>query len=299
MYKKLPKELRDVVYGYLCLEDRRIPVGPYYHFRKYEPLHNDKETDDSVTTENDINHEPEEQYFERWLLSHEVAQTVLPDGRIRTDHDIYPPSDFVMPESHIFRPSYMGKDVVLEALETYYKGNSFSVCNVERGLEYLFTHELPASEGPAVSFVPIDHICDLQIRVKCEHLDTELRSSATETGDRLAQFACEELFLRHTVESFTGFRSRIQSSTHRELSVEIVLMTELPSCTGNYEEYVQARTMNFLQATRGLVYELMHDFGHATVRVTHQDDNLMAFPKNYTRLFYLTKDQWTHVSALS
>ncbi|KAJ4320300.1 hypothetical protein N0V94_003477 [Neodidymelliopsis sp. IMI 364377] len=293
MYKKLPKELRDVVYSYLCLEDRRIPVGPYYHFRKYEPFQDDKGTDDPVAIENDTKGELEEQYFERWLSSHEVAQTILPDGRIRTDHDIYPPSDFVMPESHIFQPSYMGKDVVLEALATYYKGNSFSVCNVKRGLEYLFTHGLPASEGPAISFAPIDHICDLQIRLKCEHLDTELYTLATESENRLAHFAREELFLRHTIESLAGFRSRIQSLTQRELSVEIVLMTDLPSCTGNHEEYVQVRTMNLLQTTRGLVYELMYDLEHATVRVTHQDDNLMAFPRNYTRLFHLTKDQWT------
>jgi hypothetical protein len=41
MHQKLPIELRELVYGFLCVEpDRPIPVGPYYHFRKYDqPFH--------------------------------------------------------------------------------------------------------------------------------------------------------------------------------------------------------------------------------------------------------------------
>jgi hypothetical protein len=41
MHQKLPVELRDLVYEFLCVEpDRPIPVGPYYHFRKYDkPFH--------------------------------------------------------------------------------------------------------------------------------------------------------------------------------------------------------------------------------------------------------------------
>ncbi|KAG9195214.1 hypothetical protein G6011_00334 [Alternaria panax] len=41
MHRKLPIELRELVYEFLCVEpDRPIPVGPYYHFRKYDrPFH--------------------------------------------------------------------------------------------------------------------------------------------------------------------------------------------------------------------------------------------------------------------
>ncbi|KAH7562701.1 hypothetical protein J3E72DRAFT_384558 [Bipolaris maydis] len=36
MYEKLPAELREMVYEYLCVDaDRPIPVGPYYHFHAY------------------------------------------------------------------------------------------------------------------------------------------------------------------------------------------------------------------------------------------------------------------------
>jgi hypothetical protein len=42
MHQSLPEELRELIYEYLCVEpDRPIPVGPYYHFRKYDkPLGN-------------------------------------------------------------------------------------------------------------------------------------------------------------------------------------------------------------------------------------------------------------------
>ena len=36
MQRKLPTELRACVYEHLCIEDRPIPVGAYYHFRKYD-----------------------------------------------------------------------------------------------------------------------------------------------------------------------------------------------------------------------------------------------------------------------
>lgn len=37
MYEKLPVEVREMVYEYLCVDaDRTIPVGPYYHFRPYD-----------------------------------------------------------------------------------------------------------------------------------------------------------------------------------------------------------------------------------------------------------------------
>lgn len=297
MYEKLPEELRDMVYYYLC-DDRQIPLGPYYHFRKYEPL---KGSEELVTEEASTNMSSEEQYFERCLSSPKDGQLVLPDGRIKTYHDIYPPSDFVLPEkSHTFMPSYMGKEVALEALKSYYMINSFSVCNVVGGLDDLCANVLPGPKESATEFVPIDYIYNLQIRVKCEHFDIPALPFNTfgpvsSPFARIEQFAREESFLRSTVESLAKFRSKIQTSTPHELNVEIVLMSDLKSCTN--EEYMQARIINFLQTVRNFVYELMYDREETAVRVTHQDDGLMAFPKNYTGLFQLTKDQWDYVGA--
>ncbi|KAF2629147.1 hypothetical protein BU25DRAFT_490233 [Macroventuria anomochaeta] len=278
MYKKLPKELRDMVYSYLCLEDRQIPIGPYYHFRKYESLKKDA----VLRSEN--------RYFPR----HGDFQTVLPDGRIRTDHDVYPQDDFVMPENHIFNPSYMGEEVVLETLEKYYESNSFSVCNVEGGMDNLCTIVTLGPQDSAVDFVPIDHICDLQIRVKCEHFNKEASSLESNPGIRLREFAEKELFLRHTVDSLRKFRSRIQTSTSHKLNIEVVLISDLKRDHGHSSTFVKVHITNFLQSVRNMIYELMHDRRCTTVRVTHQDDGLMAFPKNYTGLFSLTKEQWDY-----
>ncbi|KZM25691.1 hypothetical protein ST47_g3154 [Ascochyta rabiei] len=291
MYKKLPREIRDVIYCYICLEDRQIPIGPYYHFRKYDLLERDVER----TLEADqIKPSSDEQHAETWLFSHVDAQTILPDGRIRTDHDVYPQDDFLMPENHIFNPDYMGENVALETLQVYYKSNSFSVCNVEGGLDSLCTSIKLSSKEMAVDCVPIDYISDLQIRVKCEHFDVQRSSPSDILRSRLEGFAEEERLLRRTVESLARFRSKVRTSTPRELNVEIVLMSDLKSGSEWDSVYLQARIINMLQAMRTCIYELMHEREYTTIRVTHQDDGLMAFPKTYTGLFQLTKEQWNY-----
>jgi hypothetical protein len=231
----------------------------------------------------------------------EDAQTVLPDGRIRTDHDVYPPSDYVMPKNHIFKASYMGENIALETLKFYYTSNNFSICNVDGGLKLLFNHELltPALERSVINFAPIDHVRNLQIRVKCEHFRVLAVSPVTVPEHRIEQFVKEEAFLRHTVESLTDFRHRISNSVPHELNVEIILMSDLTAAdnTGGvgFQEHMYYRITNLLQTIRNLVYELKYDRKHTTVKVTHQDDGLMAFPKNYTGLFHLTRDEWDYV----
>lgn len=296
VYNKLPKEIRNLVYGYLCLEDRRTPIGPYYHYRSYKPL---KQDDDVTAEKPKIEPYSDEWYVAKLLFSPREFQTVQPDGRIRTDHRVYPQDNFVMPENHVFHPSYMGKEVVLETLKMYYERNSFSVCNVEGGLDNLCTPVIPGSEDLGIDFVPIDHILDLQIRVKCEHF-TPINTRHFKAYDGLKVFAEDELLLRNTVESLAAFRSRVQTSHVRSLNVEVVIMSNLSRgaelCHGVNTGY---RFVNMLQTVRNAVYELIHDCEHTTMRVTHQDEELMAFPKNYTGLFQLSKEQWDYVSAIS
>lgn len=237
----------------------------------------------------------DKQYFPR----HGDLQTVLPDGRIRTDHDIYPQVDFVMPDNHIFNPNYMRKEIVLEMLQMYYSSNSFSVCNIECGLENLCTAVMLDSEEPAVDFVPIDHIRNLQIRIKGEHFNNKVNSFESHPVVRLREHAEKEPFLQRTVDSLQLFRSSIQTATLHELNVEIVLMSDFKRNAENLNDVVNVHIVNLLQAVRNMVYELMHDRERTTVRVTHQDDSLMVFPKDYTGLFKLTKEQWDYVSSAS
>ncbi|KAF1361343.1 hypothetical protein EJ07DRAFT_154139 [Lizonia empirigonia] len=291
VYDKLPREIRDMVYGYLCLEDRRIPIGPYYHYRPYQPL---KQDDDETAEKPKIEPYSEDWYVAKLLFSHKDFQTVQPDGRIRTDHRVYPQDNFVMPENHIFHPSYMGKEVVLEMLELYYKRNSFSVCNVEGGLGNLCTPVALGSEDFGIDFVPIDHISDLQIRVKCEHF-TPINTRRFIVYHGLNVFAEDEPLLRNTVESLAAFRSRVQISHVRSLNIEIVLMSDLRRDAEWFRDVNMGyRITNMLQTVRNAVYELIHDCRHTTVRVTHQDETLTAFPKDYTGLFQLSKEQWEY-----
>lgn len=280
MYTKLAKQLRNSVYGYLCLEDRRIPVGPYHHFRKY------KSSAEHETEYSNI------QYCPR----NGDLQTELEDGKIRVDHDIYPEEDLVLPGSHIFDTSYMGKDVVPELLEMYYGGNSFSVCNIEGGLDELCT-AFSSSLAPS-DLVPIKHVRDLQIRMKFEHFKPYDRMLKRALGFSDAHhLANNEAQLRNAVESLKAFRSSILKTSH-EMEIEIILMTDLDTPQEDQVARINARAYftNFLQSIRNMVYELLHDRGHVSVRVTHQDDGLMAFPKNYTGLFKMTKDQWDYVN---
>lgn len=280
LYKKLPKELREHVYAHLCLEDRRIPVGPYYHFRKYEPL-----------AERKVGYS-DTQYCPR----DGDLQTELADGKVRIDHDIYPEGDLILPNNRIFDPSFMGQDVVPELLEMYYGSNSFSVCNIEGGLDELCT--AISSSTASSRLVPIDKVRDLQIRMKFEHIKPHVCPMRRVPGCfHTGYVAGDESKLRAAVDTLRTFRSRIRASP-REMNIEVILMTDLdtPADAQDAGIYANAYLTNFLQAVRNMVYELLHDCKLVSVRVTHQDDGLMAFPKDYTKLFNLSKEEWEYVS---
>ncbi|KAF3041945.1 hypothetical protein E8E12_008433 [Didymella heteroderae] len=277
MNNKLPKELRDLVYGHLCHEDRRIPIGPYYHFRKYEPFVG-KGTEYSDT-----------QYCPR----DGDLQTELADNKIRVDHDIYPEEDLILPKSHLFDPNYMGEDVAVELLEVYWESNRFSACNVEGGLDEL-CKAVPVNTASS-ELVPLDHVRDLQLRMKFEHLTPCVGKFEQYTGFQIGHIAELESNLRAAVNTLRMFRTRIVTIPH-ELKIEIVLMTDLHKLRLSQELGGDARAyfINFLQTIRNMVYELLYDCEYIVVRVTHQDDGLMAFPKDYTGLFNLTKEQWAY-----
>lgn len=276
MYKKLPRELRDLLYDFLCLDDRQIPIGPYYHYRKYEPHGGSNNATYSNT-----------QYFPR---SGEL-ETELSDGKTRIDHDIYPQDDLLLPHNHIFDARYVGAEVAAEALKKYYQSNRFSVCNVEGGLDDLCT-AVKCGAGSITDFVPIDYIRDLQIRVKSEHMYTVSKGCVRTREVALREFAKQEPVLRSTIESLQRFQSRMQTAPPHELDLEIVLMSEF-----NQDEFTRPWRMNLLQTVRNMIYELLHDRDNTTVRVTHQDESLSAFPTNCTGFFKLTKEQWHFVRA--
>jgi len=88
MQKRLPAELREVVYRFLCIEDRPIPVGPYYHFREYNGPIRDHRLEPSaelLTDGVDVDSDDEEIGVEDVVIE-------MPDGRLKRDHTSKPPS---------------------------------------------------------------------------------------------------------------------------------------------------------------------------------------------------------------
>jgi hypothetical protein len=272
MYERLPKELRDTVYQYLCIDEGHIPIGPYYHFRIYDPMETEISKSDSESDED--------------------LTIVMPDGRLKHDHSHRPPSDKILPSSYMFNREYVGLKVACELLKVYYSENAFSICNID--FESLRNHPCTYEERDDFpGFRPIDYMQNLQIRIKAEKFLTE------STQQDLSLFAghfTELCFLRDIVSDFDGLWRIIQNAqSKQQLQMELVLMTDLSPPEIDRADHGY-RMINFLESMRTFVYKAMYDRENTTIRVTHHDDSLWPFPKNYTNMFGLTKEQWHHVS---
>jgi hypothetical protein len=271
MCLKLPAELREVVYQYLCVEDQPIPVGPYYHFREYECS---PETGDSYIT--------------------------LPDGRIKYDHSKKVPGDFVMPTHHIFDEDYTGTTIAPEVTRFYYSHNIFSVCNIENGIETFLRRPgmLDGIVGDDISLLrshtfaemvePMHFVRNLQIRIKCEHFRNFLEAAMGDASYS-EEMPYERNFLRTTRDQLV-ILYRLPSLPPG-LNLEFVIMTAFEDT----DEDSMTHLTNLLQAMRNLIYTLKHDRTHTTVKVLHHDEIVSAFPRDLTWLWSLTKDQWEHV----
>jgi hypothetical protein len=284
MYRKLPTELRDLVYRFLCIEDRAIPVGPYYHFRPYD--HTRIESPD-----------------------HALAMG-LARGRSLDDHRNKPDPALLMPDSHIFNQTYMGQDVTSEAVKTYLTNNTFSICDVEDGISRFLggafgTHsptcghrmfpngstQIAADYGEspiAVRFdliQPRDYVRKLQVRIKHEQYYHYLERTSPSLLD---MFADECHSLRHAKNALRPLQHLPQCTQPLELEFIIV--------AGGAARQESRRFINFLQALRNTFYALMYDRENTTIKIIHHDENISPFPRDITLLWSLTKEQWEQVS---
>jgi hypothetical protein len=378
MHKKLPAELREFVYEYLCVEPGRpIPVGPYYHFRKYDqplrtpPADPDYDQRPGLSLNTITWTSVEERRHRRHLNSYaghiawaqttedvvmgeasdvgstEVTQSrdmdgsnatispelverfnqfrvgsddpedinldengvMLPDGRVKEEHDDKPPSDMVLPSSHLLNPRYVGPVISQEMQKLYYTRNTFSLCTVDQGIRnFLGRHSgysmqkwydnhaprIPDDLKLEPLFYPSEHVRNLQIRVKLEQFHTNLPESATDEE----LYAYEQHFLRFIRKNLEGLNLLTKRQSKLGVDIEFVLMTALPSIDpGENGFYAQWNFINFLQTIRNSVYTMMYDCVGATVKITHYDEGFSSFPRNITGLFALTKEQWEHVST--
>jgi hypothetical protein len=335
------------VYQYLCIDERPIPVGPYFHFRKYEPRNkrkpkpfseaslagfDDNDDDDAEDNNEGSSLSPRNHWADKAaqgaeelsILAHNVSVNfrraiypmsdsdtdsdsyadadsnsddklpiVLPDGRLKYDHSYRPPSDILLPSSWMFKEKYVGSDIALELLDVYYSSNTFSVCNVEEAFRSL-RHHRGREYRRAMDCKPINHISNLQIRIKAEHFP-RYEPGHDSANELYEKFKSEREFLWNVVSSLKELWSLIQHAESQELHMELILMTDFPSSAANQGTCYYI-IFNFLQAMRNFVYKSKYECENTTVRITHHDDNLWPFPKNYTEMFGLTKEQWEHVS---
>jgi hypothetical protein len=275
MYTKLPLELRELIYQYLYYEDAPVPVGSY-HFTTYVP--------ESLRSDN--NDPP----------AHSEPFIVTPEGATRQDHSIERDESIVYPDSRLLDPAYLGHNVARDASIYYYRSNTFSICTLENALsDFLFRdpiHNFTRGQSTLESakplgLLPIEHVCNLEIRVKYEHYYTYFTFY-----DNLHDG--ERLLIQGIFEVLHDFSSRVNHTIASHLHIEICMMTAFEP-TG-IECQLDRMHTNLLEAIRVPLYELKHDLG-ANIKVIHYDERCRPFPKNVTAIFQLPKDQWTEVYA--
>ncbi|KAL1608518.1 hypothetical protein SLS60_003460 [Paraconiothyrium brasiliense] len=278
MRTKLPSELRELIYQYLYFEDAPIPVGSY-HFTTYvpEPLRS-----------------------EGTNIAHDEPFIVIPEGATRQDHSVERDENIIYPDSRLLNPAYLGHHIAREASMYYYKANTFSVCTLENALsDFLFKDpihnftgqkRIPQSAEP-LGLTPVDHIRNLQIRIKYEHYSTYLAFY-----DNLDDG--EKNLVQGIFDVLHDFCSHLNPAIASQLHVEFCMMTAYKAPTDEELYHDDRQHLNLLEAIRVPVYILKHDFG-VDITVIHYDELVSVFPRNVTAIFQLSKDQWSQVCSLA
>lgn len=285
MYRKLPIELREIVYRFLCIEDQPIPVGPYYHFRPYDPSSNKTSSDQLASA--------------------------LSIGRSLIDHRERPSSDILMPDSHVFKSTYVNTAIAHEMRKAYFSNNTFSVCNVEMGIfDFVYGHVTdtsalsPPNRTYPSGIVPISRVdmaddlpayklaSKLQVRLKYEHMNSAITENVPVAPiGRRETFANECSFLRNSKNSLSALHC--MQAGHETLDIEFIIMTAMQEPREEHRRFI-----NILQSLRNTIYALKHDRNKSRIKVVHHDEQVSPFPRNITALWSLTKEEWEHVRIL-
>ena len=288
MYLKLPLELRNEVYGHLCIEDRPILIEPYYHSRNYVPS-------GSTTTKTPL---ALQLHFDELDIDDEASEpdntSLLPDGRIKYDHADKPPPGMVLPNSHFFNWRYVGRALALESQEFYYGRNTFSICDVEDALRNFLTPGRGRLWPPGVvtdswrPLEPIKFVRNLQIRIKYDQFASGLSSTMPHYGP--AQVCAYEYSYLLFLQTSLRILRQLPHQT-RKLKIEFVLMTDLDDDLDEESK----RFTNLLETVRSTVYELVYSDQDTEITVTHVDEYISIWPRDITGLWSMTKEQWETV----
>ncbi|KAF2639657.1 hypothetical protein P280DRAFT_550367 [Massarina eburnea CBS 473.64] len=296
MHKLLPRELRDMIYQYLYICDKPIPVGSH-HFTTYKPTVLETSTPPALPQD----------------ASSQYATALIsglgPEAEAH-DHSVDPPQDVILPGDHTLDPAYVGRQVAIEASQLYYSSNTFSVCTLENTLpEFLFTDivsNFPKSPTHSQSIhaplniTPFDLVHNLQIRVKYEHFDTY------RTHYLWGHFTHEQDFLLQIYTNLSALTQRrnelsVPDSSAQlrppppALTIEFILMTAFYSLDWNPFPVTDTlrRLTNLFEALRTPLYTLRHDHA-AEISVIHHDDGCFPFPMRLTNLFSMSREDWEY-----
>ena len=232
---------------------------------------------------------------------------ILSNGRLKEEHSDQPPRDMVLPSAHFLDPRYVGVKMSQEIQKMYYARNTFSVCSIDNAIRnflnlhsgYLMQMEGINGVGKGLAldplFYPVDHIQNLQVRVKFENF----RSNMPDRPTPYEEHAYEQHFLRSISDNVRALEKLLTRRSKFGVDVELIIMSQYQDDQGDtLSGQWPACLINFLQSVRNTVYRLMHDSDNSiTVKVTHYDTGISPFPRDVTGLFHLTKEQWEFVSA--
>ncbi|KAF2870835.1 hypothetical protein BDV95DRAFT_595514 [Massariosphaeria phaeospora] len=378
MNDKLPRELRDLIYMHLCVQDKPIAIGTSHfksYFFQFPPLEHDEKSDrkdrrcdiiqalnesyyqdlatpddgeifhgqddhehyardrqaymDYLEDQNSGSELDDERTFEQeeeiegygnenLASEHETEEEMesTGDGDEDSSEEDYHDSDALTddfddpslnerlwdqlsrnadPSCHFLNPAYMGDDIALEASETYYTHNKFSVCNWDekQDMESFFLDDTGYNFSECKSengrlqhptgMIPGDFVRKLEIYIKCEHYDS---STGRDTG-----FFCNEKekgFIWRLYDSLRAVRF-LWSRHQYQMEVEFVIMTSLQD-PKYHPESNQRVFINILDMVREPVYSFIH-LGH-TVRVFHRNVTEDHSFRDITGIFTMSAAQW-------
>lgn len=272
IYERLPREIRDIIYQYVYIEDALIPIGSH-HFTTYRPPMR------SIAPPVDLQ-------ADRPFIK-------IPEGAETIDHSMGPP-DMILPTDRTLDPAYIHNKVLYEAAEMYYSSNTFSICTISNAISAFLLSDHANNFSPPedqkqarpLGLRPIDHVRNLQIRIKCEHYDRYL--------DKERQI---NLYL-DTLSNLTPLAKCVtntgidDSQSPLKRNIEFIIMTNLHAGIRLSEQF--RRFLNILETIRSTIYTLKHDCG-ADLHILHHDPELSTFPRTITSIFMLSKEQWEYV----
>jgi hypothetical protein len=259
MYARLPRELRNIIYTYACVEDTPLWIG-------------------NLADERSLPRE-REKFHSDWYNAHpdDTNQTFEEPFRTGPSED-FPDYDYPVllvakfPNEErdavwskwVLQEDYVGRQIAEEAVETYYSQNNFLVAFDKDLLDFLTLDLLHLSH---LGVYPEEHIRNITVAIRCEPYS------------KLVEPEREESFLRTKMKRLLhGFHTVKDKA---KLNVALTVYTEYP--WGRDEK--QRVVFNIIEAL-WKPYMALKEAG-ATVTVRHDSHWAHCDGDDFDNVLYL------------